>query len=101
MNYIYAQIVKSDREGKKYMLRFYDQDRKQKKTIHFGSAGMDDFTKTKDEEQKERYLDRHRKNENWNKADTAGALSRWILWNKTTLSASYNDYLKRFGLKKY
>ena len=101
MNYIYAQIVKSDRENKKYMIRFYDQDRKQKKVIHFGQKGADDYIKTKNEEQKEMYLDRHRKNENWNKADTAGALSRWILWNKPTLSASYNDYLKRFGLKKY
>ena len=101
MAYIYAQILKSDREGKKYMIRFYDQDRKQKKVIHFGAAGMNDFTKTKDEDAKSRYISRHRANENWNKPDTPGAASRWILWNKETLTASYNDYLKRFGLKKY
>ena len=68
------------------------------KTTHFGSAGMSDFTKHKDNQRKERYLKRHRKNENWNKPETAGALSRWILWNKPTLSASISDYKKRFKL---
>jgi hypothetical protein len=29
---------------------------------------------------------------------SAGALSRWILWNKPTLAASIKDYKKRFGL---
>ena len=101
MSYTYAQLVKSDKSEKKYMLKFYDENKKRKKTIHFGSAGMDDFTLTKNEDQKNRYLDRHRKNENWSKADTAGALSRWILWNKPTITASYNDYLQKFGLKKY
>ena len=59
---------------------------------------MDDFTKTGDEEQKKRYLARHQKNENWNDYDTAGALSRWILWNKKSLSSSIADYVKRFNL---
>jgi hypothetical protein len=59
---------------------------------------MSDFTKHKDEERKQRYLDRHKANENWNKPDTAGALSRWILWNKPTLRESIQDYKERFGL---
>jgi hypothetical protein len=64
----------------------------------FGRQGMSDFTKHKDEERKQRYLDRHKANENWNKPDTAGALSRWILWNKPTLRESIQDYKERFGL---
>jgi hypothetical protein len=40
----------------------------------------------------------HRKNENWDKPDTPGALSRYILWNKKTLRASIRDFKKRFGV---
>ena len=68
-------------------------------TTHFGSTGMSDFTIHKDPKRKERYLDRHRKREDWNAYMTAGALSRWILWNKPTLKASIADYKKRFKLK--
>tara|TARA_B110001450_G_C17347472_1_gene370052 strand:- start:29 stop:328 length:300 start_codon:yes stop_codon:yes gene_type:complete len=97
----YAQLVKSDREGKKYKIVFYDKDRKKLKTTHFGSSNMSDYTKHKDDERKDLYLGRHRANEDWNNPITAGACSRWILWNKTSLSASFNDYLKRFNLSRY
>jgi hypothetical protein len=91
------KIVKSDKAGKK-MMAVFEQDSGRTKTVHFGASGMDDFTKTKDEEQKKRYLDRHRKNENWNDPQSPGALSRWILWNKPTKSASIKDYRRRFKL---
>lgn len=57
-----------------------------------------DFTIHKDEARKQRYLDRHKTNENWNKPDTPGALSRWILWNKPTLKESIDDFKTRFDL---
>jgi hypothetical protein len=91
-------IKKSTDPKKKYMAIFYDGD-KRKKTTHFGSAGMSDYTKHGDDKRKERYLDRHRKRENWKAPMTAGALSRWILWNKKTFSASVADYKKKFNLK--
>lgn len=68
------------------------------RTVRFGAAGMSDFTKHKDEERKQRYLDRHRETENWNDITTAGAWSRWLLWNKPTLSESLQDLKKRFDL---
>lgn len=40
------------------------------------------------------------KNENWIDPMTAGALSRYILWNPPTLQASTADYARRFGLKR-
>ena len=92
-----VEIKKSTNPKKKYMAIFYD-DGKRKKTTHFGSAGMSDFTKNKDEKRKKLYLERHRKRENWNSYMTAGALSRWILWNKPSLSASIADYKKKFNL---
>ena len=70
-----------------------------KKVIHFGAAGMSDFTKHRDPKRKERYLKRHQAREDWNNPLTAGALSRWILWNKETLKASIEDFENRFKLK--
>jgi hypothetical protein len=92
-------IKPSTNPKKKYMAIFYDDDGKKKNTTHFGAKNMSDFTKHKDEERKQRYLDRHRARENWNDFMSAGSLSRWILWNKPTLKASIADYKKRFKLK--
>ena len=97
----YIQLLKSKVSGKKYTAIFYDEKRTKIKTLHFGAAGMSDFTKLKDEGMKQRYIARHEKNEKWNDYMTAGSLSRWILWHKPSVSASYNDYIKKFGLKKY
>ena len=93
-----VEIKPSTSKAKKYTAIFYDGDKKVK-TTHFGSAGMSDYTKNKDPERKQRYLDRHRANENWNDKFSAGALSRWVLWNKTSLSASIANYKSRFNLK--
>ena len=49
-------ISKSKNINKKYDARIDG-----KKTISFGSAGMSDFTKHKDTERKQRYLNRHKK----------------------------------------
>lgn len=68
------------------------------KEVSFGASGYSDYTIHKDEARKERYLDRHRKNENWNDPQTPGALSRWILWNKPSLRESINDFKRRFSL---
>lgn len=89
---------KSTNKNKKYMAIFYKDDKKIK-TTHFGAAGMSDYTKHKDKDRKKLYLNRHKKNENWNSPMTAGALSRWILWNKPTLKASMDNYKKKFNYK--
>ncbi len=68
------------------------------KVVHFGSKGSSTYIDHKDDKKKEAYLARHKANENWNNPLTAGALSRWILWNKKTLSASIEDFKKRFKL---
>lgn len=69
------------------------------KTVPFGAKGMSDYTKHKNKTRKQRYLNRHSgMGEHWNKPDTAGALSRWVLWNKPTFRASVSDFKKRFHL---
>jgi hypothetical protein len=96
---MYVKISKSERKDKKYTAKFYDDDGDIVKIVHFGARGYDDMTIHKDEQRKQSYLSRHRKGENWNNYMTAGALSRWILWNKHTLKESINDYVKKFNLK--
>lgn len=93
-----VQITKSNKPGKKMMAIFEDCNTGRQKTVHFGAEGMSDYTKHKDAERKQRYLDRHRKNENWNDPTTPGSLSRYILWNKPSLKASIADYKRKFNL---
>lgn len=92
-----VEIKKSTNKNKKLMAIFYDGNKK--KIVHFGSAGMSDYTIHNDDARKKRYLDRHRKRENWNSYTTAGALSRWILWNNKTLKSSISEYKNKFDLK--
>ena len=92
-------IKKSSKAGKKLDATFSYPDTTRTKTISFGQAGAPDYTLTKDKEQRKRYIARHRARENWNKPDSAGALSRWILWNKETKASSINNYKSKFNLK--
>ena len=71
---------------------------KSEKKIYFGAAGYSDFTKHKDEARKQRYINRHKKNENWTKSgiDTPGFWALNLLWNKPTIKESYEDIKKRF-----
>ena len=55
-------ISKSTNKSKKYDAVIDD-----KKKISFGEKGANDYTKHKDEERKQRYIDRHKKNEDWTK----------------------------------
>ena len=64
----------------------------------FGAKGYSDFTQHKDNERKQRYIDRHRKNENWNDLKTAGAWSKGILWNKPTLKESIKSMESKFNI---
>lgn len=98
---MYVSIAPSNRIHKKYVAVFYDKDKKKVKTTHFGSSGMSDYTIHKDDERKQRYLDRHRANENWNDYMSAGALSRYVLWEYKEFDKAVREYLKRFGLKAF
>ena len=92
-------IKKSDKAGKK-LVAVFTRDNGRTKSVHFGSAGMDDYTITKDKAQRKRYLDRHRKNENWSNPESAGALSRWILWgNSTSRQENIRSFKSKFNLK--
>jgi hypothetical protein len=76
--------VKPSKKPEKKLDAVFETDSGRTKTVAFGAKGMDDYTKTHDTDQRARYLKRHAANENWNKHDSAGALSRWILWGEST-----------------
>ena len=86
-------VRRSHKPEKKYDAVFVT-DKGREKVVSFGAAGMSDFTKHKDKTRRARYLKRHAgMGENWNKPDTPGALSRWILWGPST---SFRESVKTF-----
>ena len=92
MNKIYYPYPANDGIHKYYIIT------KSGKKVKFGAIGYSDFTQHKDEARKQRYINRHKKNENWNDKDSAGAWSRWLLWNKPSIKESYADIKRRFNI---
>ena len=97
-----VQIKKSTRDDKRYMAIFTDSNGN-KSTTHFGYSDGNKtgstFIDHNNEDKKKAYIARHRVNENWADYKSPGALSKHILWNKPTLTASINDYKSKFKLK--
>ena len=98
------RIANSPRADKKLVASF-ETDDDRVLNIHFGGRGYNDYPTyyrmdggTIADSKKNAYLARHSVNENWNDPTSAGALSRWVLWNKRTIRESIEDYRKRFDL---
>ena len=91
-----VSITKSDRVGKKWKATFANMS---KKIIFFGATGYEDYTMGATDDQRTRYRARHSKNEDWNKPDNAGSLSRHILWgdSKSRL-ANIKSFKQKFNL---
>tara|TARA_Y100000114_G_scaffold33643_1_gene29047 strand:+ start:139 stop:459 length:321 start_codon:yes stop_codon:yes gene_type:complete len=98
-------VKKSDKPDKKLMAIFCKcpgetkcpMDERQK--VYFGAMKngkpMDDYTLTKDKDQRERYRKRHAKEKD-QEANTPGALAYWILWGDST---SRKENIKTFKEK--
>ena len=89
-------IKKSTKSDKKLMATFEINGRQ--KVIHFGAKGMSDFTKHHDNERRNRYISRHRKDLRTNDPSRAGYLSMFVLWNKPTIAGSIANYRRRLGV---
>ena len=94
-------LFNSPKKDKKYRAVFYDDDNNKLKHSDFGAKGMSDFTIHKNEERKQRYLNRFSKLIEKDKDDPTKpiTLSTMVLWNKPTLKASWLDYKKHFNLQ--
>ena len=92
-------ITKSSKPDKRLSAQFGN------KTVHFGAKGGSAYIDHKDPKTKANWEKRHKVRENWQDYDTAGALSKHLLWNKTSLASSVRDLNARqkeytFVLKK-
>ncbi len=96
-------VKKSTKKEKKLMAIFCKCDGetkclpKERQTIHFGQKGADDYTLTKDKEQRERYRKRHAKEKDQD-ANTAGALAYHILWNTTSRKENIKLFKEKFNV---
>jgi len=84
--------------GKKFDATFLS-DTGRKKVVPFGAAGMDDYTKTHDKEQRERYRERHQKDLQTRDPTRPGFLSYYLLWGAApSLRTNLATYRKRFNV---
>ena len=91
-------VKKSDKPNKKLMAIF-TKDNGRTKTTHFGAKGMDDYTITKNKEQRKRYRERHKKDLKTRDYTRAGFLSYYILWGaSTSRKENIASYKRRFNL---
>jgi hypothetical protein len=89
-------IRRSHRPDKKWDAIFI-MNTGREKVVPFGARGMSDYTKHKNATRKKRYIQRHSgMGEHWNRPDTPGALSRWILWHKPSFKESVADFKRKF-----
>lgn len=89
-----VRVVASPQTGKKYRAEFDNG-----KHTDFGASGMDDYTLTKNKEQRDRYRTRHAKDLETNDPTRAGYLSRYILWgDSTSLRSNIADFKRRFNM---
>jgi hypothetical protein len=67
------------------------------KSTPFGAKGMDDFTLTRDKDQRDRYRSRHKKDLQTRNPEKAGLLSYYLLWGDSpNLSANIKAYEHKF-----
>jgi hypothetical protein len=94
-----VKISKSDKKDKK-LKAVFTRDNGRTKTVHFGQAGADDYTITKDKEQRKRYRARHKKDLKTGDYMRPGYLSYYILWgDSTSLASNIKAYKNKFKLK--
>ena len=86
-------------DGKHKYVATFATDAGRKKKTKFGAHNMDDYTITKDKEQRDRYRTRHAKDLKTNDPSRAGYLSYYLLWgDSTSLAANISKYKKQFSL---
>ena len=99
MSFKLISVKKSDKPNKKLVATFENTKTKKTKKTYFGSAGMDDYTITKNKEQRDRYRKRHQKDLKTNDPTRAGFLSYFILWgDSTSRQVNIKNYKKKFKL---
>lgn len=84
-------------DGKHKWIGVFTDDEKERR-VPFGAKGYEDYTQHGNPLRKENYLTRHRAREDWNDPMTAGALSRWLLWETPSLDEAVRRFKRKFSL---
>ena len=92
------KVVKAD-NNKNKLTAVFKLDNGKEKRVSFGQLGADDYTITKDKEQRKRYRTRHKKDLDTKDPLRKGFLSFYLLWgDSTSLKENIKNYKKRFNL---
>jgi len=91
--------VKPSTKADKKLMATFENENGRKKVTHFGQATADDYTKTHDKAQRDRYRARHAKDLQTGDYTRPGFLSFYILWgDSTSLQTNITAYKKRFNI---
>lgn len=90
------KISPSHRRAKRFKAVFVAQDGSTR-VVHFGQEGGSTFIDHCDHGKRRGYIARHGATQDWSRPDTAGSLSRFILWEHTSLSKAIEAYRKRYA----
>ncbi len=97
-------VKKSNRKNKKWVAEFCLCEKcskckpNERKMVHFGAEGMDDYTITKDKEQRDRYRSRAVAGKDA-KPTTASALAYHLLWgDSTSLKENIKSFKRKYNL---
>lgn len=92
-----VKISPSDQGTKRYKAIFYENNKKIL-TKHFGYKGGSTYIDHKDDKIKEAWIARHKVRGDFNNYKSSSALSRWVLWDKTSFNESVKSYKSKFNL---
>jgi hypothetical protein len=88
-------IKPSTRKDKRFMAIFDDKNK-----VHFGLKDGETYIDHHDKKKREDYIKRHQVNEDWSNPYSAGALSRYLLWGKSTdLNTNINKFKSMYNIK--
>ena len=91
--------IKPSSKSDKKLMAIFENDNGRTKVVHFGQKTADDYTITKDKEQRARYRQRHKKDLETNDPTRPGYLSYYILWgDSTSRRENIANYKKIFNL---
>lgn len=89
-------ITKDKKGNKSYKAVFIKNGKN--KTVRFGTDSNFLNNPKKTKKDKINYIKRHKVNENFNNPESAGSLSKNILWNTRNLETNINQFKNKFNL---
>ena len=90
------KVIHAPHGSGKKLVAIFDNDGRQKK-IPFGAYNSETFSEGASNEKRLAYIARHKVNEDWSTIN-AGSLSRYVLWEKPSISAGVAFFKKKYNV---